>query len=111
MKDLFVQFRDQSGSVKVNPHPGTWDRIEARLHAHRSERKLTKIRWFSLAAVMLCLVCAAATMILYAQWQKEYHSAQYSQSIEEFSTVTSSGESIYDVDRIRGYYALLGRTQ
>jgi len=111
MNDLFDQFRDQSGSVRVDPHPGTWDRIESRVNAYRSTRRLTRTRLFSIAAVMLCVISVATALTFYVQRQAAYDATQYTQGIEELSTGSLQGESIYDVGRIKGYYALLGNSQ
>jgi hypothetical protein len=107
MKEVFSQFSEQSEKIRIPPHNRAWDRIESKLSAHRSRRKLVSTRVLSFAAVLLCLVAISAGILLYAQSQREFDAVQYSHSIEELKSVSTSGESIYDIDRIRVYYTVI----
>ena len=102
MKDLFSQFQEQSGAIRVSPHPRAWDRIENKLEVQRARRRLMRVRELSIAAVFLCLVAAVFAIKMYTSAYTGNTNARYSHSLEDLQQ-TSSSESIYDVNRIRIY--------
>jgi hypothetical protein len=106
MKDIFAQFREQSEMIRVAPHRRAWDRVESKLSAHQSRRKLLGSRVFSFAAVLLFLIAISAGILVYTQSWYQVDSMQYSLSLEELKSVSTTAESIYDVERIHVYYTV-----
>jgi hypothetical protein len=105
MNDMFSQFKKQSAMIRVAPHERTWERVEAKLHAHRSRRKLFNARLIGIAAAIICLVAVSSGVLFYTKWQEASRMVQYSQSMEELNSRFVDSESIYDIQKIRRSYA------
>ncbi len=110
MKDLYTQFREQAEHIKVAPAGGSWDRIEAKMQMQRSRRKLAIARLLSIAASLILVVTLSFIAIFYSQNQDWMTGKAYSMTIEELSTTHESGESMFDVEKIRKSYADLALT-
>lgn len=105
MKNIESQFQLQSTTIKVTPHERTWDRIEAKLEAHRSRRKLLSARLMSIAAAVSLLVVVSLSVFYYMQNQHTLQSKVYTMSIEQIRLVDTTGDDLYDVSNIRRSYA------
>ena len=105
MKDMESQFLEHSKTIRITPHARTWERVEVKLQAHRSRRKLISARLLNIAAAVTLLVVVSISVFLYTQNQHLRNAKAYSMSIEELSTSGFDSESIYDIVRIRRVYA------
>lgn len=105
MKDIFIQFREQSDNIRVDPQPHTWPRIQSRLQSHRSHRRLATSRFLMLAAGMLLVIALSVSLFFYSKWNQVQHTVRYSASIEKLAVPVSQDESIFDIASIRKSYS------
>lgn len=107
MNDPLLQFRHLSEKLHVTPPANAWTRVREKLREEKVRHRVRRLRITRLAAVFLCLIAASAGLVLVVGRKYGNTVAQYSRSIEELKSTRSSGESIYDVARIREYRAAL----
>ena len=109
MKDLNTQFREQSEHLTITPHASTWDRIDTKLRAHRTSRKLFFARSLNIAAAVFILLAAGVGIMLYSQQKSLVSNKSYTAHIAELRSPATS-ESIYDLSSIRRSWADLAVT-
>lgn len=109
MKDLDSQLQTQSQMIRAIPHDKTWERIEAKLDAHRSRRRLFNARLLNIAAAITLLIVVGLSGFLFMQNQQSLNAKMYALSIEELNAAASDTESIFAVENIRRSYADLRR--
>ena len=99
------QFREKSKGITVMPELRAWERIEARLHARRTRRKLLNARIFTLTLLVLCVLAIAIGLFYYAKWRAAQHQSMIKTSVKKEEIKEIKVENIYDVERIRMYHA------
>jgi hypothetical protein len=105
MKDLESQFQEHSKSIRIQPHPRTWERVEGKLRVHRSKGKVLHARLITIAAALALLITVAFSIYFIQENQQQLAQATYTMSIEELHNAVVTGEeSIYDVEKIRQSY-------
>lgn len=107
MKDPFIQFRDQSERMHVDPPANAWRRVRERIQTQRDRRRGLRLRLVAMAAVLLCLIAVSIGLVVFTTDRYGNSTAQYDKSIEELNTSEDSAQSIYDVDRVRMYRTAL----
>jgi hypothetical protein len=81
MKDIYGQFREQAEHITITPQTGSWDRIETKLLAHRSRRKLFSARLLNIAAAVTLLVVISISVYLYTENRHLLNTRVYAMSI------------------------------
>lgn len=109
MEDFESQLQTQSKMIRAIPHDKTWERIEAKLEAHRSRRKLFNAQLLNIAASITVLIVVGLSGYLYMQNQQSLDAKTYALSIEELNVDVVDSESIFEVENIRKSYADLRR--
>lgn len=104
MKDLYVQIREQSRHITATPQHGTWPRIDAKLEAYQSRRKLRLSRLLAVAAVLAGAVALSVSFLHLSTPNETQRAAAYRATLQELHTVEVQSEAIFSVENIRRSY-------
>jgi len=95
------KFKRESELVRVQPPGSAWKRIEARLEADGSRRKIKIARLFNYAAAILLLAIFAAIGLYFYSTPSGYDSKLYSASLETLTQEPTTDVSIYNIEKVR----------